>query len=1020
MRWTRLLCIGALLLEPAAALAQGLPRRAADHVHRRWSAESNAPGPIFIMAQARDGWLWMTAGDGLFRFDGFSFEEIPITPKVEFQGSPTALLATRSGDIWVHFSGSGKFGRYRDGTLRLMPSPALHSGEQVVQMVEMSDGAIWALPDRGLVRYAQDKWQRFGEADGLPDDFTQSLLVARDGALWVSFEDSVVRLAPGARRFETVRATPDANGRLSQDPAGRVWLSGKQGSFAISGPGGRGTAPPVRFPWRTDRAGIVGRPMFDRAGNLWIPQQFGGVLRLTQPSPEGARSAAEAAAAVETLRKSDGLTSDITMNAFEDRETNIWITTEIGLDKFRPATIRTVPGVNSPPNLGDVLLGASDGSVYIAEATTVYRVLPGAMPEPILTGMPDPEAMCEAPDGAIWMAFKGRMLAWRAGIVRPIPGKPETANGFVSCAFDRHGDFWVTAGDNGMFRYRQGRWQPMFGPTDQHAYWPTVMVRDTAGRLFLRWSPRAMRWIDFPRSTTLSQPAGSKPISMRGLYATPRGDVLSGSTLGFSRYRDGTVRTLTREQAPYLDAAEGIAESADGHVWTAEQEVIARTRTGDLDRAFADPTFRPPSLQLGPADGLTNRVYAGSASSMVQGAEGRLWIATIAGPAWLDPKDIVRNPVAPPVAIASLKVGDTRYRDPHTLTLPAAPPTIEIAYAALSFADPKRVQVRYKLEGYDADWIDPGARRQAFYTNLAPGTYRFRVIAANNEGVWNRAGATLDFEIPPTFVQSRWFLALCLAIGLFALWLAYRLRVAHVTGRIRARLEARLSERERIARELHDTLLQSVQGLILRFQAVADRLSPGEASRAQLEAALTRADDVIVEGRNRVHDLRVADRSADLPALLADLAGTSGFDPATTVRVAIEGTPRPTHPMVAAEIERIAREALHNVANHAQARTVTASLAFGPRHLVLAIEDDGVGIPAEVLEQGRRPGHFGLVGIGERAARIGAELAIESRPREGTRILLSLPARLAYADARRTGWRRFLPAISLSSPPDRR
>lgn len=1006
------LLIATILLQPVAALAVAMPRRVVHYTHQRWSAESAAPGPIFIMAQGRDGYLWFTAGDGLFRFDGVRFEQIRTAVPIRRLGSPVALLVARNGDVWTNFSRTGQFGIYRNGALRLIPSPEYRPGDQMLWMVETADGAIWSLVgdvDRGPLRYHHGRWRRFGARDGLPrDDAPTAMLVARDGALWVSYNQSVMRLAPGAARFERARATPGAEGRISQDPAGRIWLSGNFGSYPVSGPGGRGQAPSVRFPYPTVRS-TIGRPMFDRAGNLWIAVQFGGVLRIAQPNPNGAASAADAAAAVETFRKSDGLTSDITTNAFEDRESNIWIGTEIGLDKLRPASVRVEPALTSPPDLGDVLLGASDGTVYIAEARTVYRVRPGGSPEVILADMPAPEDMCEAPDGAIWMAFEGRVLAWKDGKVRPIPGKPPTDNGFTACAFDRRGDFWATANASGMFRYRDGRWQSMFGPvSDRDRFYPSLMVRDARGGLFLKWSRSAMSWLDYPRRRSIAIAGERAQRTLRTLYPTRQGDVLAVDTAGFFRYRDGRVRTLSFRQVPQLEAVDGIVQTPDGYTWTTTQETIARMRTRDLDRAFADPAFTPPALTLGMDDGLPNRVYSGPAGrGMVRGGDGRLWLGTLAGIVWLDPNEILRNSLPPPVAIASLKVGETLYNDPKAVRLRPAPASIEIDYAALSFVNPKKVAFRYRLEGYDADWIDPGMRRQAFYTNLAPGKYRFRVIAANSEGVWNRTGATLDFEIPPTFLQSRWFFALCIALGLAALWLLYRLRLAQVAQGIRNRLEERLSERERIARELHDTLLQSVQGLVLRFQSVANRMPPAELARTQLEAALQRADDIIIDGRNRVRDLRPAgrDRDRDLQDMVQELAGSAGFDPPIPIRIVVEGRPRPVDPLVADEIRRIASEALFNVARHARAGAVDVTIGFAPQALAFQIRDDGVGIPEEVVARGHKPDHFGLVGMRERAERIGGTLSIASEAGKGCEVTLTLPARLAFTAQRERGWR---------------
>jgi signal transduction histidine kinase len=330
--------------------------------------------------------------------------------------------------------------------------------------------------------------------------------------------------------------------------------------------------------------------------------------------------------------------------------------------------------------------------------------------------------------------------------------------------------------------------------------------------------------------------------------------------------------------------------------------------------------------------------------------------------------------------------------------LPAGTHDIHIDFAVLNYANPLAQQVRYQVEGQDPGWIDAGTRRQAFYTNLAPGDYRFRLAAADADGVWTESGAAVDFTIPPTFVQSRWFLILCLLLAAFLLWLAYRLRIANVEGRMRRQLAVRLAERERIARELHDTLLQSVQGLILRFQTVANRMSADERSKAHLEEALKRADDVFAEGRDRVQDLRLSDGESDFAEILKDRAAEAGFDRSFPIRIIVEGRPRRMHPLVSTELGRVAEEALLNIVRHARANSVEITVRFSARQLELEVRDDGVGLTAEVLEKGQKSGHFGLIGMRERTQRVGGTFAIESRPGRGSAVSVSVPARLAFAD----------------------
>jgi signal transduction histidine kinase len=330
---------------------------------------------------------------------------------------------------------------------------------------------------------------------------------------------------------------------------------------------------------------------------------------------------------------------------------------------------------------------------------------------------------------------------------------------------------------------------------------------------------------------------------------------------------------------------------------------------------------------------------------------------------------------------------------------------VEIDYTATSLQVPERVRFRFRLEGVDKDWVDAEGRRQAFYTNLGPGAYRFRVIASNNDGVWNTTGASLGFRIAPLWWQTWAFKALvALALGA-AIWMLYRLRLRQVSERLRARLQERLDERERIARELHDTLLQGVAGLTLKLQSFAEQMPAGQPARKLMEQALDRADEMLAEGRDRVRNLRDAQASDVLPDVLAATADRLRLDPAIEIKIQVDGPQRPLHPVVFDEVVAIATEALFNAFTHAQAEHVAVEVRYERNQLVVRVHDDGVGIERQVLEGGRE-GHFGLTGMRERAAKIQGQLLVRSSPGAGAEVTIAVPAGQAYS---RTGrrWPRF-------------
>jgi len=316
---------------------------------------------------------------------------------------------------------------------------------------------------------------------------------------------------------------------------------------------------------------------------------------------------------------------------------------------------------------------------------------------------------------------------------------------------------------------------------------------------------------------------------------------------------------------------------------------------------------------------------------------------------------------------------------------------------------PQKVRFRYKLEGRDTTWQDPGTRRQAFYSDLRPGKYRFRVIACNNDGVWNEEGATLDFSVAPAWYQTIWFRVSCVGGFVLLLWALYQLRLQQLERQFGMQVEARVNERTRIARELHDTLLQSFQGLMLRFQTVGEMLParPLDAKNA-LEGALDRADQAISEGRDAITDIRAStlasrDLGKSITALMTNLSEelAAGNGRSVTFRVLVEGVPRAMRPTLQDEIYRIARESLRNAFRHAQAGHIETEITYG-ESLRLRFRDDGKGIDPIVVEHGGRSGHWGLPGIRERSKQIGAQLSVWSELGAGTEVELSIPGSIAY------------------------
>jgi signal transduction histidine kinase len=374
----------------------------------------------------------------------------------------------------------------------------------------------------------------------------------------------------------------------------------------------------------------------------------------------------------------------------------------------------------------------------------------------------------------------------------------------------------------------------------------------------------------------------------------------------------------------------------------------------------------------------------------------------------VDPKRVSQAALLASTYIESVIVDRKELAAIDNLKLAPHPRDVQIDYTSPTFTIPQKVKFRYRLDGYDHDWHDAGTRRQAFYTALPPGEYSFRVIACNSDGVWNDSAAKLDFYVAPAYYQTNWFRALCATAFLALLWAAYQLRVRQLRHQFEMTLDARVGERTRIARELHDTLLQSFHGLLLRFQTVSQLLPERSEAKEKLDSAIEQAAEAITEGRDAVQGLRDSTvQGNDLALAISTLgeelaADSTNHRPA--FRVAVEGESRNLHPILRDETYKIAAEALRNAFRHAQAQQIEVEIRYDNEQFRLRVRDDGKGINPAVLSRERSEGHYGLPGMRERATIMGGKLVVWSEVDAGTEVELRVPASKAYATAQRRSW----------------
>ncbi|SEQ51099.1 sensor histidine kinase [Sphingobium sp. YR768] len=968
--------IASLLLAPLTGegRAQGPAQSLSQMRHTGWSLKDGAPGNIRALAQGKDGFLWLGSSTGLYRFDGIRFDRIlPDRDDPRRSLQVTALLAARNGDIWVGYDFGG-IAVYRDGRLHdANPWPPQGGVSAIVQA---RDGSVWVAADaRGkilLSRYAHGRWSRYGAQQGLIDGMMGPLLATSDGSLYVALPPHLLRLAPNASRFVKLNEQVASYAALAEDDAHRLWLADDKGLRALVPNSPRIRLPAVSTPYITRHVTI------DRYGHIWITGQNEGLGYLPKALPR-----------LEIAGKAAGLIDGLSLSALEDREGNIWVGTEAGLDRFAKANLiqagddTVVTGFVKPPR---------SARFFYAGTAGVYRVAADARPK-LIFRKSDVGVLCGNERRLLAISLSGAFLLdlTEKGEV----GRQTAVEGplSVSCAVDAKGQFW--AGMDRLYRLEGNHLLPTAGPAGQPGGTITLLRAAGDGGLIAARSRQGLFRID-GATETLLLPRATSLIGSVNTLLQDGGHLLVGGQKGLTYLGGGKTQTLTERIYPFLAGITGIHRTRDGWTWLNGATGIVRIRNAALEAGFAHPGRPIPYERIGHEGNYRARSNLFDANDMVEDDKGRLWFATNQGLAWTAAYRLTQNSMAPPVVIKAVHVDAVRYAIGNgQIMLPAHSQRVQIDYSALSLTDAEENRFRYHLSGAGAGWFDAGTERQALFTNLAPGRYAFRVIAANNDGIWNKEGQLLSFEIAPAFYQTRWFLAFCLAILLGASWLLYRWRLQVVAERARGRVEAQLLERERIARELHDTLLQGFQGLMLRFQAVVELLPRGQRARAELETTLDRAEEVLIESRERVHTLRqdlepvvLAER---LDALLRDLIGER-------LHWTIEelGVVRLVCGPVADEAAWIVREAVSNSLRHASASTILLRISHGTERLSVAVVDDGSGLPSPVIETGMREGHYGMVGMRERACRLTGTLEISSVARQGTEIRLIIPARVAY------------------------
>jgi signal transduction histidine kinase/ligand-binding sensor domain-containing protein len=1007
-RWCWLAIAAQLWCSCAAALSPDLSIKELHHT--AWGPSQGAPlGGAVALAQTNDGYLWMAGPSGLFRFDGITFErvELPHDPKLTSL-SLISAFASRSGGLWVGFTFGG-VALFKGGHWQVFSVADGVPPGSPWQFAETSDGTLWVVTGHDLARFDGTRWKAVGSQMGLPASDNPILFVDSQDTLWAGGGNSLFFLRSGEHQFRNqpvAAPTPwDGNG-MAESSTGTVWLDAGFDLVPVA------QNPPPGKPGRSSYGGLA----FDHDGTLWEPQT--GLWRIAHPEHPTMGAALRVEDIADHYTDADGLTSRAVRALLVDREGNVWVGTTHGLDRFAETSLeiplQVAENVKVVPQIADAGIAPADdaGGLWVTNgADAVVRYQDRRMSPPIIRQKV--EILLRAADGTVW--FGGHKALWRErqGQLESV-APPGPDHDTQALAQDKSGGLWASVLGSGVFRLKDGGWTPNGGIATLPRGTAITIVRDRRDRLWFSYPGGSVVVLDGERVRTYGVADG---LQIGNVMANHPGRIghWFGGELGLARL-DGE-RFYSVRSAPELplDGITGIVETTDGDLWLNGRSGIVHIVATELERSRLDPAYRVRGETLGAFDGVV-----GSAAMLrplptaVEAADGKLWFATTSGIYGIDPARRVHNRVPPPVLIRALTVAGHTIEPISGLRLPMYTTAVRFDYVGLSLTAGEKVRYRYRLDGVDTDWRELTAARQALYTNLRPGHYTFGVIAANNDGVWNESGASLAFVIPPAFVQTGWFVVLCVAGGAAAIWALVRLRVHQVSNRVRRRLEERmedrLNERSRIARELHDSLLQGFQGLMFRLQAVRQLLPerPGDAAKF-LDSAMQVGDQAIGGGRDAVQNLRSSsfddrDLATSLSALGTELG--AGIDPPSKpeYRVVMEGRRRELTAVVRDEAYRIAREAVSNAYQHAKAGHIETEVTFGDADLTIRVRDDGIGVDSQILARGQRPGHWGLPGMRERSESFGGQLHVWSEGNAGTEVELRIPADIAYSEPRRSSF----------------
>ena len=986
-----------------AAQAMDPDRAMSQYVRERWGTDRGLPGgTVRAISQTADGYLWIGTDQGLVRFDGSAFRRLPDASKASVSiVQVLGLTADGRGNLWARLGGP-RVVRYHDGQFESVPT--LETIEDAVTaMTRGPDGTLLlAGIVNGVLRWRGDRLEPLTPRAQLPARSPVTAMgEAADGTLWMGTQgEGLFSLAQG-RVTRVTKGLPDGKVNAVLPVGARdVWVGTDKGVVRWNGT----EITSDGLPPSLGRV-AVSTMAVDRESNVWIGTTA-GLLRVN----------AGGAAQLEDHEEGGGLAVTA---LFEDREGSLWFGTPRGIERLRDSGFTTYGRAEGLPSesSGPIHVDAAGRTWFAPLSGGLFWLRNGHVAQVRVDGL-DTDVVYSLAGGrsGLWVGRKAGGLTHlvstadsvRAQTYRKRDGLVEDS--VYAVHESRDGTVWAGTLGSGVSRFRDGRFMTYDAESGLLSN-AVASIVDTADGTTWFATPIGLSALSKGAWRYLTTRDGLPADDVSCLFEDSMGTLWIGTADGLALLDSEGLRVPRGLPASFHEQVFGLAEDRQGWLWIATSRRVLRARRDQLLDRRLD---RAEVSEFGPADGLSGAEVARRHRSVVADLFGRIWFSMSRGLSVVDPVRAAGSAAPLMAHIDALSADGTTIDLEGNRRIRPGPQRVTLSYSGVSLTAPDQVRFRYRLDGHDSGWSEPVATREVAYTNLGPGSYRFRVTASGNEGLWNGAEAAVGVDIEPKLWQTRWFRftgALAFATALFGL---YRMRLHRLTRQMTVRFEERLAERTRIAQELHDTLLQGFLSASMQLHIAVDQVPTDSPERASLARVLELMRRVIEEGRNAVRGLRSSEGDLDdLEQSFSRIRDELGIKDEIAFRVIGEGPPQRLHPIIRDDVYRIGREALLNAFRHSGATRIEVGVERDARRLRVLVRDDGRGIDAEVLRAGR-DGHWGLSGMRERSERIGGRLRVWSRPGAGTEVELSVPGHVAFPSSSARGPARWLRALTRS------